>query len=164
MSPRFMVTVTRSEPSARADSAACERSSGPARSRPIVNDGHGVSALARAQAQDDGRVEPAADVTDDRHVAAQPPLDRLPHQRFQLVDERCRIVEPPLVTGVGEIKVPVFPQLEPAIPHSQIMARRNRLDAVEERPRRSGAERVEEQIDPLWGRPSPRSSRRRAVL
>ena len=39
MSARFIVTVVSLEPSAAADSAACDRSSGPARSSPIVNEG-----------------------------------------------------------------------------------------------------------------------------
>ena len=90
MSPRFIVTVDSVEPSVRADSVACDRSSGPALSSPIVNDGTALPRCARAQAQDDRRVQAAADVADDRHVAAQPPLDRLPHQEFQLVDQRRR--------------------------------------------------------------------------
>ena len=39
MSPRFIVTVESVEPNVRADSSACDRSSGPALSSPIVNDG-----------------------------------------------------------------------------------------------------------------------------
>ena len=39
MSPRFSVTVVSREPRAAADSVACDRSSGPARSSPIVNEG-----------------------------------------------------------------------------------------------------------------------------
>ena len=36
---RSIVTVVKGEPSTRAASLDCDRSSGPARSRPIVNDG-----------------------------------------------------------------------------------------------------------------------------
>ena len=39
MSDRSMVTIVSFEPSASADSTACERSSGPALFRPMVNDG-----------------------------------------------------------------------------------------------------------------------------
>ena len=48
-----------------------------------------LAALAAAKAEDDRRVEPAADVADDRHVAAQPALDGLLEQRLELVDQRA---------------------------------------------------------------------------
>ena len=88
-----------------------------------MNDGTASPALPRAQAQHDRRIEPAADVADDRHVAPQPPLDRLPQQVLELVDQRGRVVQPPLLAGVGEVQVPVLLQLDPAVPDAQVMAR-----------------------------------------
>ena len=49
-------------------------------SGPLEADGERRDRLApvpAAEAQDDRGVEPAADVGDDRHIAAQPPLDGL---------------------------------------------------------------------------------------
>ena len=149
MSARFIVTIVSFDPSASADSAACDRSSGPALFRPIVNEGTAVAPLARAEAQHDGRVEAAADVADHRHVAPQPTLDRLAHQVLKLVDQRRRVGHPALLARVGEVEVPVLLQLDPAVAGGQEVPRRQDLDPLEERPRRAGAERVEEDVDPL---------------
>ena len=80
-----------------------------------MNDGTASPRCRLLRPEDDRRVEPAADVADDRHVAPQPPLDRLPEQRLELVDQRRRVVEPPLLAGVGEVEVPVLLELDPAV-------------------------------------------------
>ena len=124
-----------------------------------MNDGTALPRCARAQSQDDRRVQSAADIADHRHIAAQPALDRLPHQKFQLVDQRGRIVEPALLAGIGKVEVPVFFELDPSVTNPQKMAGRDRFDSLEKRPRRAGAKRVEEQVDSLGVGPRGDQSR-----
>ena len=90
-------------------------------------------------------------------------LDGLPHPGFQLVDERGRVGQSTLLARVGEIQVPVELPIDPAVPHPQEVARRDRLDALEEGARGPGAERVEEQVDAHRVRPrrdQPRGEQR----
>ena len=124
---------------------------------------HGLAALASAQAEDDCRVETAADIAHDRHVAPQPALDSLAQQVFELVHQRRGVVEPALVTGVGKVEVPVLLLLDPAVLHLQKVAGRKRLDALEEGPRRAGAEKREQVIDALGHRAARRPVPRPAV-
>ncbi len=75
-----------------------------------------LAPLPAATAQDDRRIEAAADVAHDRHVAPQPALDRLHHQALELLDHRRRIVQPTLRARVGEVEVPVPMLGSPARP------------------------------------------------
>ena len=116
--------------------------------------------MPTAKAQYDRGIEPAADVSDDRHVAAQPPLDGLLHQALQLVDQRLGVREPAFLAGVREVEIPVHVLGDPAVPDFQEMARRQRVDALEEGPSCSRAEECEQMIDPadvgLGRQPCPR--------
>ena len=141
------MTVVSGEPSTAAASVACARSSGPALSSPTVNAGIGSPRCRLQNAEDDRRVQPAADVADDRHVAPQPALDGLSQERLELLDQRRRIVEPAFRAGVGEVEVPVAVLGDPAVPDPEKMPRRQRLDPLEERPRRARAEEREEVVD-----------------
>ncbi len=115
--------------------------------------GHRIPALPRAQPQHHRRVEPATDIADHRHIPAQPALDGKPHQGFQLVDQRRGVIHPPLVSCIRKIEVPVLLDLDPAVAHTNVVPRRNRLDSFEKRSRSARAERVEKQVDPLRIRP-----------
>ena len=146
-----MVTMVIGEPSASADSVAWVRSSGPALSRPIVNDGTAWPRSPRAEPEDDRRVEAARDVADDRHVAPEPTLDGLAEHAFELVDHRRRVVHPAFVAAVGEVEVPVPLHLDPAILHLEEVARRERLDPLEERARAVPAQKNEKRWSTPFG-------------
>ena len=113
---RSIVTVVSGEPSTGAASVACDALVGPGPVEADRERGDRLAALPAAKAQDDRRIEPAADVADDRHVAPQPALDRLREQRLELLDQRRRVVEPPLLAGVGEVEVPVLCLSRPGRP------------------------------------------------
>ena len=110
---------------------------------------HRFVALARTESQNDRRIQTAADITHHRHIAAQPNLDRAPHQTFQLVDQRTRIVKAAFVASVGEIEVPIAPQLDSTVFDFEKMTRRDRLHSFEHRPRRPGGEKRENMINAL---------------
>ena len=119
--------------------------------RPVESDREGrdrLTAMAAAKAKKDRRVEPAADIADDRDVATEPALDRLLEQRLQLVDERCRVVQPAFVAGVGKVEVPVAMLADPSVTNPEKMTRWERLDPLEERAGRARAKEREEMVDP----------------
>ena len=86
MPERSIVTVVSGEPSTRAASVECGSLVGPGLVEPDRERRDRLAAMAAAKAEDDRRVEAAADIADDRHVAAQPALDGLLEQRLELVD------------------------------------------------------------------------------
>ena len=117
------------------------RSSGPAFSKPIVNDRTG-SPRSREL-----RPRTTADIAHHRHIASQPTLDRLLEQALELVNQRASVGHSALRAGVGKVEVPIAFDLDPAVADLQIMARGERLDPIEEGAGRPRAEEVEEVVD-----------------
>ena len=94
----------------------------------MVNAGIGSPRCAAAKAEDDRGIEPAADVADDRHVAAEPALDGLLQQGLELVDQRRRVGRAGARGRRRGSRGPSTVLGDPAVPDLQEMPGRQRLD------------------------------------
>ena len=89
----------------------------------------GIAGLAGGEARDDAGVEPAGDVGADRHVRAQVQPHGVLHELVEAVREvALGVVEVGLV-----LHFPVALHRDLAVPHDQVVARQQLLDAAEER-------------------------------
>ena len=101
------------------------------------------------------RIDAAAQIADHRHVGAEPDLDGALERRLELVDQRRWIGCVLLIAPIGKVEIPIAPLLDcggaAVLPERdpEIVARQDRLHAVEQRAARAERIEGEEMIEPL---------------
>ncbi len=116
----------------------------------------GIGALAQVRGCRDhiGGIDAAAQIADDRHVGAQPDLDRAAEGGLELVDEALLVGGIVLVAGVGEVEVPVAVLAHlgalavAAEGDLEVVAGQHRLHAFKHRAPRAHGEEGEDVVEP----------------